>query len=60
MALDETIDSIGEHPLNKLAKYAYPGIVAVVSGNLWVHLLACHCSKETVVRYCHMHKLGRL
>nr|XP_011462964.1 PREDICTED: protein PHYLLO, chloroplastic isoform X1 [Fragaria vesca subsp. vesca] len=30
VALDETIDSIGEHPLIKLSKYTHPGIVAVV------------------------------
>ncbi|XP_040374185.1 protein PHYLLO, chloroplastic isoform X8 [Rosa chinensis] len=30
VALDETIDNIGEHPLIKLSKYAHPGIVAVV------------------------------
>ncbi|KAM0961461.1 hypothetical protein ACFX2J_020652 [Malus domestica] len=30
VALDETIDSIREHPLDKLMKYTHPGIVAIV------------------------------
>ncbi|CAN6675731.1 unnamed protein product [Malus baccata var. baccata] len=30
VALDETIDSISEHPLDKLMKYTHPGIVAIV------------------------------
>lgn len=34
VALDETIDSIREHPLHTLVKYTHPGIVAIVSGNL--------------------------
>lgn len=36
VALDETIDSIGEHPLDKLVKYTHPGIVAIVSGSLCI------------------------
>ncbi|XP_048428124.1 protein PHYLLO, chloroplastic-like isoform X3 [Pyrus x bretschneideri] len=31
VALDETIDSTREHPLDKLVKYTHPGIVATVS-----------------------------
>ncbi|CAL8994804.1 unnamed protein product [Prunus brigantina] len=30
VALDETIDSIREHPLHTLVKYTHPGIVAIV------------------------------
>ncbi|XP_048428123.1 protein PHYLLO, chloroplastic-like isoform X2 [Pyrus x bretschneideri] len=30
VALDETIDSTREHPLDKLVKYTHPGIVATV------------------------------
>lgn len=48
MALDETIDSIREHPLIKLSKYTHPGIVAVVSiyvqaYNLGMHIVGRHC-----------------
>jgi hypothetical protein len=32
VALDETIGNIQENTLEKIAKYAHPGIVAVVSG----------------------------
>lgn len=35
VALDETIDSIQENPLDMLAKYKHPGIVAIVSGNVF-------------------------
>lgn len=31
VALDETLDSCREDPLEKLADYTYPGIVALVS-----------------------------
>lgn len=33
VALDETIGNIQENILEKVAKYAHPGIVAVVSGS---------------------------
>lgn len=36
VALDETIDSTREHPLDKLVKYTHPGIVATVSGSLHI------------------------
>lgn len=32
VALDETIDSFQQNPLDMLVKFAHPGIVAVVSG----------------------------
>lgn len=31
VALDETIDRIQDNPVKELAKYAHPGIVAIVS-----------------------------
>ncbi|XP_050372499.1 protein PHYLLO, chloroplastic isoform X2 [Argentina anserina] len=37
VALDETIDSIGEHPLIKLSKYTHSGIVAVDNVLVFLH-----------------------
>lgn len=36
VALDETMDKIGETPLQKLAKFSHSGIVAVVSDSEFI------------------------